>query len=41
LRRCRHQLARSLTPGRYKEIVRGYAREVADHPATKRAPLMF
>ena len=30
--------ARGLTPGSYRDRVRGYAREVSDHPATQQLP---
>jgi hypothetical protein len=33
--------ARGLNPGSYRDRVRGYAREVAKHPATLRAPNEF
>jgi hypothetical protein len=33
--------ARGLNPGSYRDRVRGYAREVPDHPATARLPNEF
>jgi hypothetical protein len=33
--------ARGLNPGSYRDRVRGYAREVPDHPATARRPNEF
>ncbi len=33
--------ARGLNPGSYRDRVRGYAREVPDHPATVRLPNEF
>jgi hypothetical protein len=33
--------ARGLNPGSYRDRVRGYAREVAGHPATLRRPNQF
>jgi hypothetical protein len=33
--------ARGLNPGSYRDRVRGYAREVSDHPATLRSPNEF
>jgi hypothetical protein len=33
--------ARGLTPGSYRDRVRGYAREVPDHPATQQLPNKF
>jgi hypothetical protein len=33
--------ARGLNPGSYRDRVRGYAREILEHPATKRRPNAF
>jgi hypothetical protein len=33
--------ARGLNPGSYRDRVRGYAREVPDHPATLKSPNQF